>query len=205
MPVRLELLAGAVLAALLTFPVFAQEDQDGPPPMSEEDQVKDLIIAAPDLSALEDAKPEVPLSKEIEDRLARYLGRHIFLSEYGATLALSFSGAHLRPTYHDHLGHFMLVVSEWNVAKAGARPASLMLKYDAVMHEVRNHRATVQWLGHDRAARPIADFGLARAADGIVLDFMQAVGIDQVKAELRRALETSFNVGFRQNISLVCP
>jgi hypothetical protein len=37
----------------------------------------------------------------------------------------------------------MQVVSKWNVAATETVPSSLVLEYDTVMHEVRNHRAIV--------------------------------------------------------------
>lgn len=132
--------------------------------------LEDLIIAAPELAALEEVKADTPLSQEMADRLDRYLGRHLALTEGGISLPLTLSKAHIQPAFHDHLGHFMLVVSQWNVAGIETDPSSLVLKYDAVMHEVRNHRATVQWLSQNSGARPIAEFGYFDADKGIPLN-----------------------------------
>ena len=164
--------AGGVLAHALPGSVLLLQHKGADLQLTIQFPLEDLIIAAPDLAALEDENPDDPLSQEMMDRLTSYLVRHLLVSEGGAPLPLILFDARLQSAYHDHLGHFMLVVSQWDVAMAGAEPASLMLKYDAVMHEVRNHRATVQWLAKDGEARQISEFGFFRAADGIPLDLL---------------------------------
>lgn len=52
-----------------------------------------------------------------------------------------------------------LVLSLTADAPATAEALSLTLTYDAVMHEVRNHRATVFWASPDRRPVMVADFG----------------------------------------------
>jgi hypothetical protein len=139
--------------------------------------LEDLVIAAPELAALEEAKADAPLPKEMTERLASYLGRHFSLTEGGTPLPLTLSDARIQPAYHDHLGHFMLVVSQWDAASTGTDPGSFVLKYDAVMHEVRNHRATVRLLSQNSDARPIAEFGFFDAGKGIPLD-LSATGLE---------------------------
>jgi len=46
-----------------------------------------------------------------------------------------------------------------------------------VMHEVRNHRATVRFLMQNRDARQIAEFGFLDAEKGIPLD-LRATGLE---------------------------
>jgi hypothetical protein len=132
--------------------------------------LQDLIIAAPELAALDMAKPNQPLPQDMAGLLARYLGDHLSLAQGETPLALTLTEAHLQPTDDDHLGHFILVVSQWDVANAAAKPASFTLKYDAVMHEVRNHRAIVQWLAQEGTAQFVTNFGLSRARGGISLN-----------------------------------
>ncbi|WP_424933507.1 hypothetical protein [Amaricoccus macauensis] len=131
---------------------------------------EDLIIAAPELEGLEEVAAGQPLPPELAVALSRYLEQHLSLTENGDPLAPTMTDARVRSTYHDHLGHFALVVSQWHMTVAGDRSTPLVLTYDAVMHEVRNHRATVQWIGQNGASRPVAEFGLFSATDGISLD-----------------------------------
>lgn len=162
--------AGGVLAHALPGSVLLLRQQGAELHLTIQFPLEDLIIAAPDLATLKEAKPEEPLSPELTDRLARYLGHHLLLTEDGVPLSLRLSDARLQPAYDDHVGHFMLVVSQWDGANVKTDPTSIALRYDAVMHEVRNSRAIVKWLAQDAESRVIAEFGLSRAADGILLD-----------------------------------
>ena len=73
MSCRLKLIGGAALAALLTLPVFAQEGHDGPPPMSEEDQVLSTALQARmgDTSTLMQTVP-IPASAAICGEMPGY-------------------------------------------------------------------------------------------------------------------------------------
>ncbi|MGS0469176.1 hypothetical protein ACU8V3_20190 [Cobetia marina] len=53
-------------------------------------------------------------------------------------------------------------------------PDSLLLKYDAVMHEVRNHRADVYWQTPDGDTRPLAGFGFFHSTHGVRLYLRKA-------------------------------
>ncbi|TKD62067.1 hypothetical protein FBG13_11040 [Cobetia marina] len=68
----------------------------------------------------------------------------------------------------------MLVITQWNVKTEKPEPDSLLLKYDAVMHEVRNHRADVYWQTPDGATRPLAGFGFFHSAHGVRLNLQKA-------------------------------
>jgi hypothetical protein len=136
--------------------------------------LEDLVIAAPDLAALNEAKLGVALPQKLTDDLAQYLKLHLEIGQGDAPLTLTLSDARIEPSFNQHLGYFMLVVSQWDVATPTPDPASFELKYDAVMHEVRNHRATVQWLAQDGTERKIAEFGFYDAMKGIALDLRAA-------------------------------
>ena len=69
------------------------------------------------------------------------------------------------------------IVTQWRTASIEIEPNSLVLKYDAVMHEVRNHRATVRFLMQNRDARQIAEFGFFDAEKSIPLD-LRATGLE---------------------------
>lgn len=169
--------AGNVLAHALPGSVLLLRQDGAELQLTIQFPLDDFIIAAPELAALKEVKADTPLSKEMADRLASYLGRHFSLTEGGAPLVLTLSHARIQTAYHDHLGHFMLIVSQWDATGIETEPSSLVLKYDAVMHEVRNHRATVRLLSQNSDARPIAEFGFFDAPKGIPLD-LSATGLE---------------------------
>ncbi|MDN2655681.1 hypothetical protein OW493_04410 [Cobetia sp. 14N.309.X.WAT.E.A4] len=135
---------------------------------------EDLLIAAPELAALGDAKPGAPLAQALTDQLGDYLNQHLALSKDGDALPLTLTEAHLASTYQPQLGDYVLVITEWNVTTEKAEPDSLLLKYDAVMHEVRNHRADVYWQTFDGETRPLAGFGFFHSAHGVRLNLQKA-------------------------------
>ncbi|WP_405282019.1 hypothetical protein [Cobetia sp. Ld8] len=135
---------------------------------------EDLLIAAPELAALGDAKPDAPLPQALTDQLGDYLSRHLALSKDGDTLPLTLTEAHLTSTYQPQLGDYLLVVTQWDVKTEEAEPDSLLLKYDAVMHEVRNHRAEVEWQTPEGDTRLMADFGFFHSAHGVRLNLQKA-------------------------------
>ncbi len=165
--------SGAVLAHALPGSVLLLQPQEAGLQLTIQFPLEDLLIAAPELAALEEEKDEEPLRPATTERLNRYIQRHLSLTENDTTLPLTLADVRLQSTYEESVGHFMLVVSQWTVANVTSKSASLVLNYDAVMHEVRNHRATVQWLARDGALRQVAEFGLSRTADGVLLDSLE--------------------------------
>jgi hypothetical protein len=135
---------------------------------------EDLLIAAPQLAALGDAKPDAPLAQTLTDQLGDYLNQHLALSKDGDALPLTLTEAHLTSTYQQQLGDYLLVVTQWDVKTEEAEPNSLLLKYDAVMHEVRNHRAEVEWQTPEGDTHLMADFGFFHSAHGVRLDLRKA-------------------------------
>ncbi|MFP5301711.1 hypothetical protein R2R70_10855 [Cobetia sp. SIMBA_158] len=135
---------------------------------------EDLLIAAPELAALGDAKPDAPLPQALTDQLGDYINQHLALSKDGDALPLTLTEAHLSSTYQPQLGDYLLVVTQWDVNTEEAEPDSLLLKYDAVMHEVRNHRAEVEWQTSEGDTRLMADFGFFHSAHGVRLDLRKA-------------------------------
>lgn len=135
---------------------------------------EDLLIAAPELATLGEQAPGQPLPQPLVDQLGDYLSHHLALSEDGDSLPLRLNEAHLTSTYQPQLGDYVLVITEWNVTTEKAEPDSLLLKYDAVMHEVRNHRADVYWQTPDGATRPLAGFGFFHSSHGVRLNLHKA-------------------------------
>ncbi|WP_368448087.1 hypothetical protein [Cobetia amphilecti] len=135
---------------------------------------EDLLIAAPELAALGEQAPGQPLPQPLVDQLGDYLSHHLALSANHTPLTLQLVGARLESTYQPQLGDYVLVITEWNVKTDKAEPDSLLLKYDAVMHEVRNHRADVYWQTPDGDTRPLAGFGFFHSAHGVRLNLQKA-------------------------------
>ncbi|MBE3638113.1 hypothetical protein [Mangrovicoccus algicola] len=162
--------AASVLAHALPGSVLLLREQGSSLELTVQFPAEDLIIAAPELSALEALPPSQPLPQELAAALARYLERHLSVTRDAAPLALTMTEARIQSAYHDHLGQFSLVVSQWHVTGTVDRSSRLVLTYDAVMHEVRNHRATVLWGEQNGELRPISEFGYLGAADGVPLD-----------------------------------
>lgn len=135
---------------------------------------EDLLIAAPELAALGEQAPGQHLPQPLVDQLGDYLRHHLALSENHTPLTLQLAGARLESTYQPQLGDYVLVITEWNVKPEKPEPDSLLLKYDAVMHEVRNHRADVYWQTPDGATRPLAGFGFFHSTHGVRLDLSKA-------------------------------
>ncbi|NHH86960.1 hypothetical protein [Cobetia sp. MB87] len=135
---------------------------------------EDLLIAAPALAALGEQAPGQSLPQPLVDQLGDYLSHHLALSEDGNSLPLRLNGAHIASTYQPQLGDYVLVITEWNVTTEKPEPDSLLLQYDAVMHEVRNHRADVYWQTPDGATRPLAGFGFFHSSHGVRLNLQKA-------------------------------
>jgi hypothetical protein len=66
----------------------------------------------------------------------------------------------LQNTENAQVGTYKLLVLYFKTPlPASEVPSALTPTYDAVMHKVRNHRATVYWSKPDAAPQGIADFG----------------------------------------------
>ena len=119
----------------------------------------DLILAAPDVRDLEDLPVGRNLPAEELSRLDAYLAGHVALERGAAALPLSLSSASLVPAANDHVGAFTLVVTELSAPLPGTADVSpLTLFYDAVMHEIRRHDATVYWVPSGAPPLPVAEF-----------------------------------------------
>ncbi len=90
---------------------------------------------------------ESPIPRDIKQALATYFAGHLRLTVDGQTnLTLTLNRTYLERATHEHLGAFTLLVLDFSAPLAsGSTVFPLTLTYDAVMHEIRNHRATVFW------------------------------------------------------------
>jgi hypothetical protein len=82
-----------------------------------------------------------PVTPDFDRALATYFADHMSLAADGAAdLDLTLTRAHLARATHDHVGAYTLLVLDFSAPLA---TGPLTLTYDAIMHEVRNHSATV--------------------------------------------------------------
>lgn len=170
----LMLLFGAVQAAAHSLPgaMIVVQIKDSTLDLTVQVAREDLVIAAPELSGLEDLSPEEPVPAPLRATLTAYFGTHIHVTQNGKPLPLELRGVTLVPHHHDQVGDFVLVKIHWQVV--AQESGDLLFRYDAVMHEVRNHRATVIWrtadgdaiLGHLRFHGPSNGIRLPAAKVG---------------------------------------
>ncbi len=120
--------------------------------------VEDLVLAHPALKGLETAALDAGLGPEHLADLAAYFSDHLALHHDAAALALTLESARIRLDENEHVGTFRVLIMDWT----GTLPdveGDLTLTYDAVMHEVRSHRAEVYWTGPDALPVGLVEFG----------------------------------------------
>ena len=130
--------------------------------------VEDLVIAEKTFQPLMLQAKERPLSELEQNALAAYFRQHLevkepVLGQSGKPIPLTLQKAELQEAYHHDLGHYVLVVS-YLTATLGADKKLLpaILRYDAVMHEIRSHRANVYWQQGDGKLEKLTSFRFKR-------------------------------------------
>lgn len=124
--------------------------------------VEDLLVAAPALQGLESLSPGDDIPDELTSRIAKYFGSHTALSQAGVQLPLSLSDAHLEQDHNEHVGTYTVLSISMNASVTNAH--SVTLTYSAVMHEVRNHRASIFWKEGSNESHAIAHYGYKQVA-----------------------------------------
>ncbi len=118
--------------------------------------LQDLALALPPISALRDAPPGAAIDPALAQVLAAYLAQHLSLSlgEHSA-LALVVTNTVLAQAETPDVGPYDLIVVDLDGAlRPGQAVFPMAVRFDAVLHEVRNHTATVYWQAPD--AGPVA-------------------------------------------------
>ncbi|RVU83637.1 hypothetical protein EOL70_15025 [Leucothrix sargassi] len=131
--------------------------------------LEDLIIAEPTFEALaskDDKAPSKALSATEKAQLSSYFKQHLSLQHAAKALPLTLVDASLKSQYHHDLGTYTVIESRFSAPLTqGTTALPLSLRYDAVMHEVRSHRAFVYWSTPEQAAIPMTNF-VYRTVDG---------------------------------------
>lgn len=122
--------------------------------------LEDLIVASPGLEALQDIPADIDLPDADRASLENYFLQHLDLRSAETTYPLSLLSATLRTAQNEHVGDYTELALSWSThTLVAAQAFPLTLTYDAVMHEVRNHRATVLWQSPGRQPSMLANFG----------------------------------------------
>lgn len=101
----------------------------------------ELDLAMPDGTGLGADPTTGPVPEGARERIAAYLASHLALATAsGDDLDLGLVDARIERAQDDHVGDYDLLVIDL-AAPAAAFP--LTLRYDAILHEVRSHRAAV--------------------------------------------------------------
>lgn len=137
--------------------------------------LEDLVIAFPAMASLDEASVPGDIPSTELEQLRAYFFDHIALQSNSVDVPMSLTHARLRSAENDHVGEFVQVVADLRVElPVSDKVPSLMLFYDAVMHEVRSHSAIVYWRDATDDLRALADFRY-NTIDGlrhpILLDF----------------------------------
>lgn len=120
--------------------------------------LEDLIAAAPEFEPLSKAPVDQPVPENMQARLDAYFAKHLKVATSDA-LPLHMDSASLQLAQNDHVGTFTLLTIGMRAETGEMTPPTLTLDYDAVMHEVRNHRATIYWDGPDSEPIRLIEFG----------------------------------------------
>ena len=112
----------------------------------------ELALALPSVSDLAENPPDEPLPQVVMDILVAYFARHLSLVPADQSdLSLKVTDARIHGAKAEDVGHYNLIALELTTPVAADRAVfPLTINYDAVMHEVRNHTATVLWQTDDR-------------------------------------------------------
>jgi hypothetical protein len=139
-----------------------------------------LSIARPTLTGLDDTPKNASLSALQQKDLDLYLQEHISLTPADQpALDLQLINAHVQDAENADVGRYDLLVIEMAAPLLADQSLNnAILSYDVVLHEVRNHHATV-WLaraGHD--ALPLGEIRFD-AALGRARPLVLSVGLPQ--------------------------
>jgi len=125
--------------------------------------LEDLLLASPDLSEINQVTVGSALSLQLQDQLESYIIAHLRLQQSNTDLPITFVSASVESAENEHVGLYKLLLSHLTLpGVVDGNVFPLTLSYDAVMHEIRNHRATVFWESSTSGKIVLAEFGFKR-------------------------------------------
>lgn len=169
---RLKRRAFALAFALITFPssyvfahalpgsvlIFSHEQEK----LSVKLQVSldDLTHVLPAVEPLENAAVPQQVSDDFSKTIDAYIGEHLSVWRGRGRLDLILQNVSLQSAANDHFEEFFVLVASYEVDFPDFGDTSaLTLAYDAVMHEIRSHSATVYWAQTNQVPNGIVNFG----------------------------------------------
>ncbi|MDO6557820.1 hypothetical protein [Paraglaciecola chathamensis] len=122
--------------------------------------LEDLIIASAGFKALEHLAANNSMPEKLLASLDTYLKAHFEMRHDSTHIPFTLESAYLEMKTHHDVGTYVSVVSELRLAiSKGESVFPMNLRYDALMHEIRTHRANVYWLEPGLNAQRMAGFG----------------------------------------------
>lgn len=117
----------------------------------------ELALALPAVTAMGKTPAEGPVAENLTPQLTAYFNDHAALVAVDhSRLALGMTSAKIAGATHEDIGAYALLVVDLSAPlPPGQNAFPLTLTYDAVMHEVRNHRAEVYLQGTGQTPQAI--------------------------------------------------
>ncbi|MEP1554089.1 MAG: hypothetical protein ABJJ44_14400 [Paraglaciecola sp.] len=109
--------------------------------------LEDLVIAAPQFAKFQEIPANQDVPKTQVASLAVYFNEHLQLQHETKPLPYTLDRASVHMAQTHNAGSFMVLQLECSFRTNNeASVFPMRLRYDAVMHEVRTHKAAVYWL-----------------------------------------------------------
>ncbi|MGL4489158.1 MAG: hypothetical protein ACRCU5_06925, partial [Rhizobiaceae bacterium] len=123
--------------------------------------VPELIVARPSLNGLGGVAKNADLPAALHEDLAAYLQQRVALTLADQSpLNLQLLKAKVENAQHHDVGHYDLLVVQMSAPMQSNRSLfRATLTYYAVLHEVRNHRATVWLIGANKKPALLGKIG----------------------------------------------
>lgn len=155
--------AGAVLAHALPGSVLTFSYKDESLRLVISFPLEDLMVASSEFATWEDALVNENLAPAQLAQIKGYLAQHVAITHAGKALPLVLTDAVLRYDQNADVGLYVRLVATMTSPLAQGEPVfPLVLTYDALMHEIRSHRADVYWQDSAGMAKYLANFGFGR-------------------------------------------
>lgn len=107
--------------------------------------LEELLVADVALSPLAELSENESIPADLENRVAAYFSNHLQLQNENTDLLLKFVNVSIQAAEKENVGVYKLLKLKFTATLNSTLRGSMMLKYDAVMHEVRTHKATIYW------------------------------------------------------------
>ncbi len=152
----------SVAAHALPDSVLVFSEQNNKLALSIKIPTEDLVIANGTLAPLSELSANDKISTPLKAQISDYVAQHLKLQNNGAKLPLTVEGVSVESAHHEDVGTYTLLSLSLYAPIRRTELVDLTLHYDAVMHEVRNHRAMVYWQQPDNKPIFLTAFGYRR-------------------------------------------